>query len=268
MHTLRLEYNHCHEKRPKFLSHPAVQIVANQVRQQLIGPGEYAMPFAILSEISRLKINGVDLKLEIAIDQVFHDEQGDEVLGLCEFDPELADTAMLCVSSASEFASDELVLSTMAHELGHAVFDAPGWIVNAANRGPELFDGDDFDCRRVYRSMTPDSDHLSNTVTKSKVPQDVYFAELRANEFMGSLLVPRQHLRAAVEELAPQYAVAVTMHRNPCVEPDMHSSDIELSPQGATGHILMEDLQRSIAKRFGVNRRFIEVRMQRYGFLK
>ena len=48
----------------------------------------------------------------------------------------------------------------------------------------------------------------------------------------------------------------------------MHSRDIELSPQGATGHILMEDLQRSIAKRFGVNRRFIEVRMQRYGFLK
>jgi hypothetical protein len=43
------------------------------------------------------------------------------------------------VSPVGVNASEELVLSTLGHELGHAIFDAPGWIVDAS-KGPGLFD--------------------------------------------------------------------------------------------------------------------------------
>jgi hypothetical protein len=46
---------------------------------------------------------------------------------------------MVSVSPVGVNASEELVLSTFGHELGHAIFDAPGWIVDAS-KGPGLFD--------------------------------------------------------------------------------------------------------------------------------
>ena len=107
-------------------------------------------------------------------------------------------------------------MSTLAHETGHAIFDAPGWIVDAA-KGPGLFDDPDAPARAAYRTTTRDGEHLARATPANGgvrapgpgVPagSDEYFAELRANEFMGSLLVPRQRLRLAVEELASLHGI-------------------------------------------------------------
>ena len=76
----------------------------------------------------------------------------------------------------------------------------PGWVVQGS-KGPGLFDDIEPTMQRAYRTTTPDSDHLSKSLS-AKPTTEEHFAELRANEFMGSLLVPRQRIIAAVEELA------------------------------------------------------------------
>jgi hypothetical protein len=198
-----------------------------------------------------------------------HDESGNPVCGICEYDPGVPDTAMVSVSPAEDTAGEALVLSTLAHELGHAVFDAPHWIVEAS-KGPGLFDSIDPATRRAYRTTTRDGEHLGKVApvaeTAQQIAKDAYFSELRANEFMGSLLVPRQRMNLAVEALAPKYGV--TIHHSPSLDPEMPGTAIHLTADGDVGFFDMESLQKALATRFGVNRRFIQVRMERYGLLR
>lgn len=273
---LTLGYRHCDRKRPLYIKNSEVEGIAVLARQQLVDAATVAIPLAVLNGISGLKINGIVFDLFVGTGDVVHDERGNPVLGICEYDPGVPDTAMVSVSPVGENASEELVLSTLGHELGHAIFDAPGWIVDAS-KGPGLFD-DPNAARRAYRTTTRDGEHLAkvppvNDATASPslaIPghttKDEYFAELRANEFMGSLLVPRQHLNLAVEELAPQHGV--TIHRSPSLDPELPGTSLHLTAEGDIGFFDMECLQKAVAKRFGVNRRFIQVRMERYGLLK
>ena len=83
---------------------------------------------------------------------------------------------------------------------------------------------------------------------------------------MGSLLVPRQRLNVAIEELATQHSV--TIHRSPSLDPELPGTSLHLTAEGERGLLGMERLQRTLAKRFGVSPRFIQVRMDRYGLLK
>ena len=219
MPVLTLDYRHCNRKRPSFLKNSEIERVAALARQQLVGDATDAVPLAVLSDISGLKINGIVFDLFVGTGDVVHDEDGTPVLGICEYDPGAPNTAMVSVSPAGEHASEALVLSTLGHEMGHAVFDAPGWIVDAS-KGPGLFDDPSESAHRCYRMTTKDGEHLSKVVSSGEedakssasVPghtsKELYFAELRANEFMGSLLVPRQRLNLAVEELASKYEVS------------------------------------------------------------
>lgn len=173
-------------------------------------------------------------------------------------------TPRWCVSPVGEKLSELLALSTLAHELGHAVFDAPGWIMDGS-KGPGLFDSFEPSAQRAYRTTTPDSDHLAKTPTAATAAPatDVQFAELRANEFMGSLLVPRRLLSAAAEELAPEYNVRV--HRGPSLDPEFPGTSLHLAASDAAD---MGFLERALAMRFGVNPRFVQVRLQRYGLTR
>ena len=277
MPVLTFGYRHCARKRPSFLKNSEIEGIGVLARQQLVGAVTDAIPLSVLSDISGLNINGVVFDLFVGTGDVVHYEEGNPVLGICEYDPGVPDTAMVSVSPVGEHASEELVLSTLGHEIGHAIFDAPGWIVDAS-KGPGLFDDPSEAARRAYRTTTRDVEHLAKVppVAESGAAQsafipghtikDLYFAELRANEFMGSLLVPRQRLNLAVEELAPKFGVAI--HRSPSLDPELPGLSIHLTADGDLGFFDMECLQRALATRFGVNRRFIEVRMERYGLLK
>lgn len=277
MPVLTLGYRHFDRKRPSYIKNSEIEGIAVLARQQLADEASDAIPLTTLSAISGLKINGVVFDLFVSTGNVVHDERGNPVLGICEYDPGVPDTAMVSVSPVGVNASEELVLSTLGHELGHAIFDAPGWIVDAS-KGPGLFDDPNEVARRAYRTTTRDVEHLAKVppvVETAASPslaipghttKEEYFAELRANEFMGSLLVPRQRLNLAVEELAPKHGV--TIHRSPSLDPDLPGTSLHLTADGDIGFYDIECLQKSLAKRFGVNRRFIQVRMERYGLLK
>lgn len=261
MPVLTLDYRCCNRKLPQYIRHIEVERIAALARQQLVADSIDAVPFDALRQISGLKINGIDFKIEVSTDYPVHDEHGNQVFGICEFDPGSPDTAMVSISPVGENLSELLALSTFAHEMGHAVFDAPGWIVQGS-KGPGLFDDFEPAAQRAYRTTTPDGDHLSKSLA-AKPTTEEHFAELRANEFMGSLLVPRQRMNAAVEELAPKYGI--TIHRHLSTDPDHPGTALRLTADGDIGFFDMECFEKALAMRFGVNRRFIQVRLNRYG---
>jgi hypothetical protein len=59
----------------------------------------------------------------------------------------------------------------------------------------------------------------------------------------------------------------VTIHRSPSIDPELPGTTMRLTADGDIGFFDMECLQKALAKRFGVHRRFIQVRMERYGLL-
>jgi len=269
MLPLTLEYRCCHQNTPWYLKHTEVEELALRARLQLVEADVEALSLDVLTQIDRLKINGVQFEMWIDTEHPVHDEQGAPVLGVCEFDGDASpDAALLAVTPVGELASPELVLSTLAHELGHAIFDAPGWIA-AHWRGPGLFDDPAEGPRKVYRTTTESAEHLAPPPEASpgeaaalrSSQRTAYFAELRANEFMGSLLVPRPHLTQAATELAPHFGVP------------LRSGSLLFSHESEARHPASAALsdgagwQRALAKRFGVHRRFIEVRLARYGLL-
>ena len=133
------------------------------------------------------------------------------------------------------------------------------------SKGPGLFDAFEPAVQRAYRTTTPDSEHLAKVPTgvPAALASDVHFAELRANEFMGSLLVPRQYLNAAVEELAPHFNIA--LHRGPSLDPEFPGTSLHISSGDASD---LEFFEKALAARFGVNPRFVQVRLQRYGLIR
>ena len=268
MSRLTLNYPHCDRYFPDYIRHTQVANIALQARQQLISDDTDALTLEILGAIDNMKVNGIPYALWVDNDHPVKDESGNAVLGVCEFDPGASkDAALLLVTPVCEIASPELVLSTFAHELGHSIFDAPAWIHDAA-QGPGLFDDLELSAHKAYRTSTPDADHLSKSPNAVNTAHEasVRFAEFRANEFMGSLLVPRQHLIRAVEDLAEQYSVTIT--RVPSIDPDFPGMCKTLTAKSSFGFDGMNPLLKALATRFGVTPKFIRVRMNRYGLLK
>ena len=133
MSLLTLNYQHCDRYFPNYVKHTQVANIALQARQQLISDDSDALTLEILGAIDKMKVNGIPYELWVDTDHPVKDELGNAVLGVCEFDPSASkDAALLLITPVCEIASPELVLSTFAHELGHAVFEAPGWIHEAA----------------------------------------------------------------------------------------------------------------------------------------
>ena len=268
MSLLTLNYKHCDRYFPDYVKHTQVANIALKARQQLISDDADALTLKILGAIDNMNVNGIPYELWVDTDHTVKDEFGNAVLGACEFDPHASkDAALLFVTPVGEIASAELVLSTFAHELGHAVFDAPGWI-HAAAQGAGLFDDPAHTAHKAYRTSTPDAEHLSKSapVGNSAHEANVRFAEFRANEFMGSLLVPRQHLIRAVENLAEQHSVTIT--RGQSIAADFPGMGMTLTAKSSLGFDGMDPLLKALATRFGVTPKFIRVRMNRYGLLK
>lgn len=268
MSKLTLNYQHCDRYFPDYVKHTQVANIALQARQQLVSDDTDALTLKILGTIDNMNVNGILYDLWVDTDHPVKDELGNTVLGVCEFDPGASkDAALLSVTPICDIASPELVLSTFAHELGHAIFDAPGWIYQAA-QGPGLFDDVELSAHKAYRTSTPDAEHLSKTasVSNNAYENNVRYAEFRANEFMGSLLVPRQHLMRAIEDLANHFNVRIK--RSPSLNPDFPGMDMTLSVMVAIGFDGFDPLVKALAKRFGVTPKFIRVRMNRYGLLK
>lgn len=267
MVSLSLRYPACVQGKPHYLTKAAVEAVASEARAQLVAPDACALPLAQLAQISQLRINGLAYSLWASLDHPVTDEAGEPVWGLCEFDPDCGEDAVsVLVSPVGEQLTPELALSTFAHELGHAIFDAPAWLI-AAKQGPGLFDEPDTSQRRAYRTATPDAEHLGATPLpqNTALEKEIRIAEFRANEFMGSLLVPRERLVELAVARAADFDVGI--ERDGGLSDELHAATPRLVERGTFGFVGMDNLQRELAATFGVTPRFIRVRMERYGLL-
>jgi hypothetical protein len=277
MTSLAVEYRHSGHFRPYYLKNSDIEQTAHAVRAQLLAADADCLPLSTLREIACLNVNGLHFDLWVSLDYPVTDhETGAQVCGLCEFDPGAGEDAVsLLVSPVGTGMTEELVLSTFGHELGHAVFDAPGWIAEA--KAPlDLFDASDRR-QQAYRTTTHDAGHLTSSgisppqeeelarIVEAERNKEKRIAEYRANEFMGSLLVPRHRLMAAVVELAPRHDV--TLLARPDLLAEDTPSAVTIKADQLQGEADLENLQKAIGKRFGVHGRFIKVRMARYGLL-
>ena len=73
--------------------------------------------------------------------------------------------------------------------------------------------------------------------------KEIRIAEFRANEFMGSLLVPRDRLVELAVARAPDCDVGID--REGCLSDELHAATPRLVEQGTFGFLDMENLQQN-----------------------
>lgn len=145
----------------------------------------------------------------------------------------------------------EFAASTAAHELGHAVFEAPAWAI--ACRRPERIAAGG---RRVFRRVTTDERHFHPAGPKN----EEFWAEYRANEFMGGLLVPPDLLHRTLVMNARRSGVPLTNgsagHAGKPGYPVIDGQ--RWNEEGQDGFL------ENLAETFGVSSAFIGVRLRKY----
>ena len=190
-------------------------------------------PAALVRTASHLEINGRRITATWDLDRPVVDEAGCAVLGICETDPHLPGVALVSVNGVMVKDRPDLALSTIAHEIGHIVFDVPGTVGQPA---------------RCYRAITRSPECLSKAERRS---------ERRANEFMGALLVPPNALHVRLVQCARAEGVRM-VHAPHRGRPGLRVLAPETHPEALAG------LTAVLAGDFGVSDRFIAVRLCRY----
>ena len=263
MSEIKLQYRHNHQCQPHYLNNAEIEHVAQDVRRQLGLSDRRALTIEDLAGIERLNINGVGFDVWVDLDHPIHDNEHESILGLFEFTPESSvDAVSVCVSPLGPNMSAALQLSTFAHELGHAIFDGPALVAQHRNRS--LVELSDTGIVRSFRSVTETTDQLNKA--DQHLPPQIRFAELRANEFMGSLLVPREALWEVIMDEAPKHALEISYGEETLFAETLDGKKkIIWSP--VTFNMDCWTFTRTLAPYFGVNPAFIDVRMMRYGIV-
>jgi hypothetical protein len=220
---------------PKPLLAATLWAVAAQLRQVV---ARDASPWALnaralVAAATRLEVNGRQIEAHWDFSQRVHDASGRAVFGICETDPTAPGLALVSVNRQMLANQPDLELSTLAHEIGHVVFDVPQSVAQPTRR---------------YRSVTAGPACLDGATARS---------ERRANEFMGALLVPAQplHLRLLARARSERLPMVHAPHRG---RPGCRVLPAETPPDALAG------LTAALAGDFGVSDRFIAVRLRRY----
>jgi hypothetical protein len=263
MPELKLSYRHNHLLQPHYPTHADIEGVAMDVRRQLGLSNRRALTIDDLAGIDRLNVNGVKFDLWVDLEHQLHDDAQQPVLGLFEFTPESSmDAVSVCVSPIGPNMSAALQLSTFAHELGHAIFDGPALV--AQHRSLPLTLLNEAASTRAFRLVTESTAQLDRA--SQHLPSHIRFSELRANEFMGSLLVPRDVLWEAIMDEAPKHALNISYGEETLFAESLDGNmKIMWSPVSYDVDCYM--FTRTLAPHFGVNPAFIDVRMMRYGII-
>ncbi len=263
MTALDLSYRHTPDSRPCFIKSSDIERVALQVRRQLGAENRARLVLGELAGIDQMRVNGVDYEIWADIEHPVHDEDGTEVLGVFEFMPESSlDAVAISVTPASSTLRSEIVLSSLAHEMGHGIFDGPPLIAGARNRS--LFEDPASGGVRAFRIVTDTPAHLKGRI--GDLPDHLRLAEWRANEFMGLLLVPRDLLIERVTEEAARRTVEIKYQPSCCGPSARDFAEIVFSKFEAK--VSLPDITHAVAPLFGVTAKFIEVRMRKYGLIQ
>lgn len=216
-----------------------IRSVAAQVRSQVSREtGVLALSLAALVTAGqRVVVNGRGLALAWDLTRPLRDEDGRPVLGMCEADPDEPDCAFVSVNAVLTARRPDLALSTAAHELGHVLFDVPKALDAGVVR---------------YRAVATSVRALDRCGRDS---------EGRANEFMGSLLVPPAGLHTRLLALARSEGLCLARapHQGRRGSPVLAAG---APPDTMAGIVAV------LAQEFGVSERFIAVRLSRYGLVQ
>ncbi len=187
----------------------------------------------LVSRVRRLLVNGMLLSIRWNLDETVKDCSGQPVYGSCRL---VAPGALLISLNVQIVGDVPIARSTAAHELGHAVFDAPAWFSGAAQPTPAA-------PRRVFGAPERYRREASD------------WSEWRANEFMGSFLAPRRLLHGELLRLAPACGVPLVKGRF-SNEPPVAANCPELP--------LLFD---ALGDAFGLTPSFISVRLAKYDLI-
>ena len=264
---------------PHFAGNEVAACVARDVRQQLTDGNDSVLAIDLerLTRVQTLCVNDISYEFEWSTGEPVTDDDDKPVLGVCEVDPNgLPDTALICLNPELAEGRSELLLSTGAHEVGHGIFEAPAWIyADQKSAMPGLFDTPDVTAaKRVWRTTTPNENHFSAIYPPGSKE---FFQEARANEFMGSLLTPRRLLSrqfaVRCEGVGLRPADVIGRGDRSLLFSVKRPPDSAVSAEGNLAflnlgvRLKLERVFSLLAADFGVTRRFIEVRLNKYGLL-
>jgi len=227
---------------PRPITAPQIWSVAEQVRRQLTPRPQ--MPCLDLGRLARpgqkVRVNGIEFSTHLDLDRTIHDGRGREALGVTEADPAVPGAVLISLNGAVIGDREYLKRSTLAHELGHALFDGPSMIRQAG--------------KPAFALVTPNEQHLGATRRGKEGPD---WREFRANEFMGALLVPRELLHR--ELVRGSIGLGLRLRDRGGREPVL---------AGFFDFARFEGLLIELGDRFGVSSDFIECRLRRYGLVR
>lgn len=194
----------------------------------------------LITRTGRMIVNGSAITTQWDLEQQVLDHRGREALGVTEADPAVPGTMLISLNADVIAGREYLERSTIAHELGHAVFDGPGILRRVGDK--------------AFAMVTPDEKHLAMTTGE----QDrIDWREFRANEFMGALLAPRDLLHRELVRGAISLGLPLV---------DVGRSEPVLRGGGDSDRL--EQFHLDLAERFGVSAEFIAYRLQRYALIR
>ena len=237
--AIRAAYRHCQTTAaPARLTAAEIWSVARAIRGQLVIEGlERKLELeSVVPRILALEINEVAFEVDWDFEHEVLNAAGKPVMGVTEYDKASPDCVLVSVNGPTLSGMETLLRSTIAHELGHVVFDAPGWI-----RVPPT--------APAYSGVPPPDQSQDRR-------------EVRANEFMGALLVPPMLVRVDLQRQAKRQHLPAS---------DCPSTVIPgaLAYDGSRlDHDAVEEAIFELAERYGVSTRFLQVRLDRYDLLR
>ncbi|HLH12972.1 MAG TPA: hypothetical protein VKV77_14000 [Methylovirgula sp.] len=181
-------------------------------------------------------MNGHPLRIVWDAANPVHDEAGEPVLGVCEHDPQEPATVMISLNGDLLGGQPEMLRSTAAHELDHAIFDMPAAVAKGT--------------ARAFRSGA----------IKARDAAPINWREWRADEFMGAFLAPQRQLARAFAREASAFGAAIRWK----VIDEIPTPYVAANE---TGWSAIDAIAGALAEEFGVTSAFIGVRLRKYGLV-
>ncbi len=225
---------------PEQLNSQEIWAVGRDVRAQLVTDSlARALDFSGIEEqVTQVNVNGVSFGVAWDLEHEVLNPARKPVMGVTEYDESVPDCVMVAINGPKLSSLDYLLRSTIAHELGHVMFDAPRWI----RLGPAL----------TTACFSAEQAHAAKYDPR----------EVRANEFMGGLLVPPALVRV-------DFMRAARRHRlQPSRRPSTMIRGAAAYDNCVQDADAVQEAVFSLAELYGVSESFMRVRLERYDLLR
>ena len=225
---------------PEQLNSQEIWAVGRDVRAQLVSDSlTRALDFSGIEEqVAQVNVNGVSFGVAWDLEHEVLNPARKPVMGVTEYDESVPDCVMVAINGPKLSSLDYLLRSTIAHELGHVIFDAPRWIRLGPAPAPAFFGGE-------------------QTHAAKYDPREV-----RANEFMGGLLVPPALVRVDFMRAARRHRLQPSRYPSAMIR-GAAAYDNDLQDADAVQEAVF-----SLAELYGVSQSFMRVRLERYDLLR